>query len=463
MKARPEGFLWAHWLRQHKRHPNKIVLIDAAKDKPCTAAALTQASFAFSERLLRYIAGDRIAFRLSNGPEWISLFLALQRAGLAAVPLDAGMPAEACLETARRLRARALYLDGEFQSLGKPANRAASARKICCVKLTSGSGALPKAIPCRAEHLLADGRNVIKTMRLRAGDLNLAVIPLGHSYGLGNLVLPLILQGTALVCAGDYVPRQLLEWIGRYRVTVFPAVPALLRVLAALPQKVAVAGSRDGSAPVSSMAPLDSLRTVISAGAVLTPAVAQAFFARYGLKIHNFYGSSETGGICYDRTGGASLSGRSVGQPFAGVSVTVKAGRITVAGPAVATRSGRWRVPDFGEWNRRGELVLLGRAGQGANIGGKKVHPLEVERILRALPGVTDASVWLEQRQGRDLLAAAVETAHPRAHLEHALASQLPAWKMPKTWFIARQLPRTARGKLDRAALRLERQPPPSP
>ena len=51
---------------------------------------------------------------------------------------------------------------------------------------------------------------------------------------------------------------------------------------------------------------------MISAGAVLPPAVAQAFFERFGVKIHNFYGSSETGGICYDRTGSASLSGRSV-------------------------------------------------------------------------------------------------------------------------------------------------------
>jgi len=244
-----------------------------------------------------------------------------------------------------------------------------------------------------------------------------------------------------MVCVADYVPRQLAEWIGRYGVTVFPAVPALLRVLAALP-----AGG--GNCP--------SLRTVISAGAVLAPAVAQDFFARYGVKIHNFYGSSETGGICYDRTGGASLAGRSVGKPLAGVSVTVKAGRVTVASPAVAARGGRWRLGDFGGWNGRGELALVGRAGQGANIGGKKVHPLEVERVLRALPGVTDATVWLGQSQGRDLLAAGVETTRSRAELERALALRLPAWKLPKAWIIARELPRTARGKLDLAALKRE-------
>lgn len=431
------GLLWCQWLALLQRQPHKVVLIDAAKDSSWTVQALTESSLGFSEKLKSYHAGDRIAFRLPNGPEWLSLFLALQRAGHAAVPLDAGMPKEGCLGTARRVGARALYLDGEFHSLGKVPK--VTARKICCLKITSGTGAQPKAIECRAEHLIADGQNVCGTMRIKPGDLNLAVIPLGHSYGLGNLVMPLLVQGTAMVCAREYVPRQLIEWIARYAVTVFPAVPALLRVLAALPP-----GDEK----------LDSLRTVISAGAVLTPAVAQAFFKRYGRKIHNFYGSSETGAICYDRTGSASLTGRSVGKPFEGVSVTVKTGRITVESPAVATRGGRWRLNDFGEWNGRGELVLLGRAGQGANIGGKKVHPLDVERVLRSLPGVTDAAVWLWQQEGRDILAAAVETTHSRVEIERALASHLPAWKLPKTYIVAHELPRNARGKIDLLALK---------
>ena len=438
-EATREGLLWTHWLRLEKRLRNKVVLIDATNDSSWTVQALTEATLPFAHHLRQYHAGERIAFRLPNGPEWFALFLALQRAGLAAVPLDGGMPREGCLESARQMHARAVYLDGEFHSLGR-APVLARNKKYCCVKVTSGTGATPKAIECRAEHLLADGRHIVRTMGIKPADLNLAVIPLGHSYGLGNLVMPLILQGTGMLTAAAYVPHQLVDWIERYRVTVFPAVPALLRLLAALP-----AGQGN----------IASLRTVISAGAMLNPAVAQAFFARYGIKIHNFYGSSETGAICYDRTGNASLTRRSVGKPFPGVSVTVKARRIRVKSPAVATRSGSWLLGDVGEWNKRGELVLLGRLGQGANIDGKKVHPLEIERLLRTLPGVTDAAVWLEQAQGRDLLAAGVETAHSRAEIERLLSAHLPAWKMPKTCFVAREFPRTLRGKLDLAVLRV--------
>jgi acyl-CoA synthetase (AMP-forming)/AMP-acid ligase II len=430
-----ESQLWTTWCATARRGSGRVAVIDAATGASCTAGALTDQAVALAERLSDFRPGQRVAFQMPNSAMWLAFFLALQKRGLAAMPLDNGLPMAGCVELSRRLRARAFFDGKEFQEISA---QAPGGRTGCCVKITSGSSHGPKAIPCRAEHLLADGRQVVATMVIRPRDRNLAAIPLGHSYGLGNLVMPLILQGTSLVCAGEFLPRQLVEWIGRHAVTVFPSVPAIFRVLAALPP-----GAR-----------LTGLRTAISAGAMLSLEVARAFHARFGVRIHNFYGSSETGGISYDRSGLASLEGRSVGKPLEGVAITVTGGRITVTSPAVATRTGRWRLGDRGEWNSRGELVLLGRVGQGANIGGKKVHPLEVERVLRALPGVTDAEVWLEHRQGRDLLAAAVETSLARAKIEHALAGKLPAWKWPRVYFLAAQLPRTVRGKLDRASLK---------
>jgi acyl-CoA synthetase (AMP-forming)/AMP-acid ligase II len=429
-----ESELWTTWQKTARGCGRRVVIVDAGPGREWTAGELTARALSLQESFADLRAGQRVAFQMPNGAEWLAFFLALQAAGLAAMPLDGGLPLEGCLELSWRLRARALFAHGRLHALDStaPATRAA------CIKITSGSSDAPKAIACRASHLLADGRNIIATMGVRPGDRNLAAIPLGHSYGLGNLVLPLILQGTGAVCAAEYLPRQLVDWIARHRVTVFPGVPALFRVLAALPPG----------------ATLPLLRTAISAGAMLSTEIAQAFRARFGLKIHNFYGSSETGGISYDRSGAASLAGRSVGRPLRGVTVTVRASRITVSGPAVAARGGRWRLPDCGGWNPGGELVLLGRVGRGANIGGKKVHPLEIERALRSIPGVGDAHVWLEHHGGRDTLAAAVETRHSRHKIEHALAEKLPAWKMPKRFILAAELPRTARGKLDVARLK---------
>src|SRR5690606_31117850 len=115
---------------------------------------------------------------------------------------------------------------------------------------------------------------------------NLGLIPFGHSYGIGNLIMPLLLQGTCIAFASGFVPSQMAGWIRKHRITVYPSVPALLRILADTP----------------SLKTLKPLRLVISAGAVLDPEIARRFHRKFDLKIHNFYGSSETGGIAYDRS-----------------------------------------------------------------------------------------------------------------------------------------------------------------
>jgi len=431
----PASLLWARWERTLEKNKRRILLIEADNKTDWTAQALSDQAHAFLDSLCSFKRGTRIAFCLPNGAPWVAFFLATQKLGLAATPLDAGLPGPACVEMAKRLRCHALFLDGKLHVFD-PAS--GNLRTFSCIKVTSGgSGGLPRNVPCRAEHLIADGSNIIRTMGIRPRDRNLAAIPLGHSYGLGNLVLPLILQGTPLVCAGRFVPRQLIDWIRLYRITVFPSVPSIFRVLAAMPGQ-----SR-----------LSPLRLAISAGAPLTAEIARAFFERYHLKIHNFYGSSETGGICYDRGGDAALSGRSVGKPLAGVTITVHRGAIKVASAAVAKRSGNWRMPDRGEWNDRGELALLGRLGREANLGGKKVHPSEVERALRAVPGVSDAVVRVTAQAERTFLQAAVETRLPLADVQRALAVLLPEWMLPKRYVLMPELPRTGRGKVDVAAL----------
>lgn len=427
--------LWKQWEKTSQSVGDKVVLVDAATQATWTAHDLSRLVEKFSVELSNYPSGVKIGFRLS-GSTGIALFLALQKAGLVAVPFDVGMPKTGCRELAKRLRVHALYWDGTFHTFEGPCDKE---RNSSYFKITSGSSeGHPKIIKCRAEHLLADGRQVINGMGMRPVDRHLAVIPLGHSYGLGSLVMPLILQGATLVYADQFVPRQLIEWINRFHITVFSGVPALFRTLAALP----------GSESIS------SVRLVVSAGAPLQPQVVRNFFDRYSVKIHNFYGSSETGGICYDRTGSASLTGRSLGKPLDGVNVSLQRGKIVVKSPAVATSDGQWVLPDEGEWNGRKELVLLGRCGENANIGGKKVHPVEVERVLRIMPSVSDVGVWVLRGNGRDYLAAAVETKLSQAEIDHYLASCLPSWKIPKLYFIAPELPRSVRGKLDSALLR---------
>jgi acyl-CoA synthetase (AMP-forming)/AMP-acid ligase II len=404
--------LWKLWQTTADDRATKTAVIDADTGREWTFRELTT----LAERIAAPLDGRIVPVCQPNSASWLATFLGAQKIDAVALPLDPTLPAEAQERTMRRA----------FREL--PA-------RSCCIKLTSGTTGDLKFVYCSAANLRADGEHIIRTMGIRPADRNLAVIPLGHSYGLGNLVMPLLLQGTAVVCAPTFVPRQVLQWIERYKVTVLPTVPAILRALAQLEGAVKP----------------PSLRLVISAGAPLSAEIAQQFYQRYGLKAHNFYGSSETGGICYDRTGNATLRGRSVGKPLDGVTVRIRRdGRVTVR-----SRAGSATLPDLGAWNRYGELQLLGRVGEVANIGGKKVSPAEVERAVRELHGVSDAWVTVvKDKRGNDYLAAAVETTRARVDLERGLLRALPLWKLPKKWLLDSTLPRTDRGKLHTAELR---------
>jgi acyl-CoA synthetase (AMP-forming)/AMP-acid ligase II len=433
------GELWRVFAAMAGQSPRRRVLEAAESDEAWTAREVAVwADVLAAETELARARGGCVAFSLPNSPAWITTFLATQQAGVAALPLDPTAATRDWRETAAALGATHALDGAQLVALGRGASGIAW-RRFAAAKITSGSTGAPTLVPCRASHLLADGGNLVRTMKIRPRDRNLAILPLGHSYGLGNLVMPLILQGTAMVTATSYVPRQVLEWLETRRITILPAVPVVLQILTGL------AGDYD----------LRRLRLVISAGAPLPAATARDFLQRFRHRVRNFYGSSETGGICFDASGAASLTGRSVGRPLEGVTVRVaRGGRIEVAGATVALPRGRCTLADVGRWTRDGELQITGRATPMANIGGRKVNPREIEAALAAIRGVTAAWVGVRREGERDQLVAAVESIRAKAEILAALTALVAPWKCPRHLAVKPELPRTGRGKLDAAALR---------
>jgi acyl-coenzyme A synthetase/AMP-(fatty) acid ligase len=205
---------------------------------------------------------------------------------------------------------------------------------------------------------------------------------------------------------------------------------------------------------------LDSLRLGISAGASLPPEVARDFAARFGQRLHSFYGSSETGGIAYDRTGRATLAGE-VGRALRGVELTgLSRKRLQVSSAAVLTHSnprrvgqrGVWIMPDRVTVGARGGVILLGRRGTTVKIAGRRVNLAEVADRLRQLDGVREA--WVGVREGNDpVLGAVVATARSVAELRVELLAGTAPWKIPKRLLVVAVLPVTARGKIDTRTL----------
>ncbi|PYQ60112.1 MAG: hypothetical protein DMF53_17645, partial [Acidobacteria bacterium] len=345
--------------------------------------------------------GTLVGLAAANGPGFLASLLALRRAGLTALLLDAQTPETEARRVLRALEAPALlrcpegWPQGpEGWSLLTPGETIDTTEpeppifptlfpknsEIAVVKLTSGSTGAPRGIAAPAEALLADDDALTRTMGLSAADRLLTTIPLSHSYGLASLALPALVRGTVLVipeAASVYDP---FVTAARTGATFFPTVPAYLDALARM--------SDPPPRP-------ESLRLVITAGAPLSAATSARFREAFGLPVHVFYGSSECGGICYDREGGAAERG-TVGPPVEGVRVTLEPmdeapsgdGRVVVESPAVSAgylpepderlMDGRFRAGDLAVW-QQGEIALRGRVDDLVNVKGKKVNPREVE------------------------------------------------------------------------------------
>ncbi len=430
-----EESLWPVWEATVAAAPDRVAVIDAAAGRAILRSELSaEATRASSAAPADLEPSEVVAFSARNGVPWLTLFLAIQKLGAVALPLDAALPADQQPATAAALGAHWLVRDGEWRRL------AASPPKggFCLAMYTSGTTGRPKALWFTAANMLADGRQICATMEIGPDDINLGAAPFGHSYGLGNLILPLIMQGTPIVCSQEMLPDAIAGQVERHGVTVFPSAPAIFRALAESSVKAAR---------------LASLRRVISAGAPMPAAAATRFWERFGRPIHNFYGSSETGGICFDRTGEATASGRSIGAPLERVDVQLSPENQVVVTSAAVFNDGVHTLPDLGHWNAAGELALTGRVTPLANIGGRKVAPQEIENVLRALDQVTDAWVGIGARPGGDCLLAAVETDRPKEDIVRDLSARLPLWQVPRHLWVNPELPRTARGKIDRAEL----------
>jgi acyl-CoA synthetase (AMP-forming)/AMP-acid ligase II len=401
--------------------------------------------------------GDVVGIQLGNHPSWPAVLLACWRRGLAALPLERSISSgerEAALQVCQ---AAALIVDdaGSIALTRRPHVRVEWGGCVpVLLKLTSGTTAAPRAIRFRSGQLIADCEQICDTMGITAADLNFGVIPVSHSYGFSNLLTPLLVRGVPLVLCRDRMPRAVVDGLARTGATVFPGMPVFYQAF-----------SEMDSAPA-----LPRLRLCISAGAPLALPVARKFRERFGRAIHSFYGSSECGGICYDREASLTEQGF-VGQPMCGVEVELlgpeaNASRIRVR--SAAAGDGYFPQPDE-EKLGRGCFVpddLLARAANGfrivgrvsdvINVAGRKVNPAEVEAALLAFNGVREAVVFGRASALRHEEVAACVVADATVAEQALLAfcrRRLSGWQVPRRIYLVAELPVNERGKLSRRAL----------
>jgi len=405
--------LYDRWQTVVRERAAALALVDAASGRRWTFRELDAAAADID------MSPEPVVTPTGNGPDFILTVLAAWRNGRVILPTESMAPA-----TLPELPSETAHL-----------------------KLTSGTTGASQLIAFTARQLAADADNIVATMRLRPDQPNLGVISLAHSYGFSNLVTPLLLHGIPLVLCPSPMPEAVKAAAAGFDSLALPAVPAMWRAW------------HDGHA----IPP--NVQLAISAGAPLPLELESAVFAQRGLKVHNFYGSSECGGIAYDDSLQPRSDAALAGRPLRGVSLSLADdGCLIVRSDAVGLGylgadserlgNGRFLTSDLAEL--RGDQVFLrGRSTDIINVAGRKLSPETVEAVIKAQRGVRECVVAgvpaRDASRGEEVLAViALAEGTNLEEVRQGVSSALATWQSPRHWWVVPEITVSQRGKVSR-------------
>ncbi|MBW4483060.1 MAG: AMP-binding protein [Tildeniella torsiva UHER 1998/13D] len=232
---------------------------------------------------------------------------------------------------------------------------------------------------------------------------------------------------------------------------------------------------------------LQSFRAVLLGGAPAGKVLLDQSQA-LGIPVALTYGMTETAAQVATLLPEEFLAGnRSNGRPLPHASITIfndqdkpqplgQAGRVVIQAKSLALGygsfpserdasekvssvvgsahpTGSFATDDIGYLEDGGYLHIVGRSSTKMITGGENVFPEEIEAVLLAMGGVSDACVvGLPCDRWGQRLCALVVMDSPKLlpDIPELLRSQLAPYKLPKQWILVSNLPRTAQGKLSR-------------
>ena len=329
---------------------------------------------------------------------------------------------------------------------------------------TSGSTGVPRLVTRTHRNLEAGALNVARALGTRSGCRFLSVIPFFHANGFHNCMLTPLISGATLVLMKRFGAAACADLVHRERVDVFIGSPFLFTLLA------------DNVADPSL---LSTLRMCFSAGARMPSGVHERWRDRFGMRVRQWYGMSETSVISIDLGEGEPEAkvGTFVGAPIPGVEVRSLSpdgrdlgrgplGELAVRSEAVmpgyvgepqlnqhAFHDGFFRTGDLGYVDSSGSLHLTGRMGRVVNMAGVKVDPVEIERALEELTGVSACHVdGVSNGRGGEVIRARIVARQghqiTRRDVIEQCRRRLAEYKLPRIVEFVETLSTTITGKM---------------
>jgi acyl-coenzyme A synthetase/AMP-(fatty) acid ligase len=219
----------------------------------------------------------------------------------------------------------------------------------------------------------------------------------------------------------------------------------------------------------SELRPLPTLRHAVAAGEPLNPEVVHQWREDAGVEVHDGYGQTETGALTGMPIGPPVRPG-SMGKPLPGFKLWIEDGELSADPATIPTffldaPDGAWRTGDRVSEDEDGYLWFEGRTDDVIISAGYRIGPFEVESALVSHPAVAEAAAVAAPDEVRGQLVRAVVVLREgyaagdslARELQDHVKTQTAPYKYPRIVEFAEALPKTASGKIKRAALREHR------
>ena len=462
--------------------PQRLALVELARD-----GARREWSFGEvadrSARLAGSLAangigrGDVVMTLIGNRPEWVEAMIACFRIGAVVLPCNEQLRAKDLELRLRVAQPRLVVCDErnadvlaqagwggptvsapwrELPDVPPPPAADLGPDDPCLITFTSGTESEPKAVLHGQRYLAGQMLQARHWLDARAGDLVWCTAASGWSKSARNaFIAPWLRGAAALLHDARFDPHERLELIDRERVDLLCMAPTEYRVMAKRSQP----------------RPIPGLRGLVAAGEALDPDTLGAWHEATGLEIRDGYGQTETGQTTGNPVGAPARPG-SMGRPLPGMRLWVEDGELVLDPATVPTffghylgeapPQGTWHTGDHVRQDEDGYLYFEGRSDDVIISAGYRIGPFEVESALVEHPAVAEAAVVAHPDDERGSVVRAVVVLRDgyaagddlaREIQDHVKRSTAP-YKYPRVVDFAIELPKTATGKIRRAALR---------
>ncbi|UEM05749.1 AMP-binding protein [Skermanella rosea] len=373
--------------------------------------------------------GVRFAACFSETIDWLALFFAVRAAGGSLLPLHPSTPPVAARRMAREGGCRFLFLDGMTPEEIAPEAVAGDTGQL--VQMSSGTTGAPKYIARNWADIDREIESYVGHFREPEGMTPVIACPTTHSYGLICGLLVGLRRGAEPLILNTGNPKYILKKLAELERPLLYSSPVILQALA----KLLPEGGK--------------IHAAMTSGSLLP----DPWFARIRLKtrhLYQQYGCSEAGCIAVNPD---MTSSNDMGLPLPHHRLRTGTGpdapeEIVVEGP-----DGEIRTRDLGYRRPDGMLVFISRLDDTINVSGLNVYPKDVEDVVMALPGVTDAVAFRKADPfAGERVGLVFSATGPVSHqsIRAWCREHLAAHQQPTEIFQADALPRMANGKISR-------------